>query len=275
MHGIATSADGTRIAYQRCGEADATLVIVTGAAQYRAVDPSLGELAKALSDQLSVVIYDRRGRGESGDTTPYAVEREIDDIAALLALRDGEAFLFGHSSGAVLAIEAARAGLPVSRLAVYEPPLDTNESSTAEPDETDYMGRLEEHIAAGRNEDALEQFMVEGVGMPLEVIDGMKGTPLWGQLADAAPSLPYDHAVMDRLVIGVTLADGRWTSVSQPTLVLDGDASMEFMRAAADLAARSLPNARRMTLGGQDHGATAGALEPVLREWFAGVAAAR
>jgi len=271
MHGIATSADGTRLAYQRCGESGPTLVIVTGAIQHRAVDPTLAELAHALSDRLSVVVYDRRGRGDSGDVKPYAVEREIDDIAALLALRDGESFLFGHSSGAVLAIEAARAGLPVARLAVYEPPLDTAESAAADPAGADYLRRLEAHLAAGRNDDALAQFMVEGVGMPPEAVEHMKSTPVWSQLASAAPSLPYDHAVMDSLSSGPTLAEGRWASATQPTLVLSGDASMAFMTEAADLAARSLPNARRLTLAGQGHGAAALALEPVLRDWFVGV----
>ncbi|GAB3618505.1 alpha/beta hydrolase [Okibacterium endophyticum] len=267
MHGVATSADGTRIGYEKHGTGPC-LILVTGATQYRAIDSGTRELARALADSFTVAVYDRRGRGESCDTPPYAVEREIEDIAALISMRGGEVRLFGHSSGAVLAVEAALAGLPISRLALYEPPLSSEDGGTSAGTESDdYERRLNEHIDAGRHEQALVQFMVEAVGLPPEVPEQMKQSPMWPDLVAVAPTLRYDHAIMDR-VAGSALDDGRWRSVTQPALVIDGDASQPFMRAAAERAARALPNAERVTLPGQDHGASAEALAPVLRDWF-------
>ena len=190
-----TSKDGTTIAFDRSGQGPA-LILVGGAIQHRAIDPSTARLAELLSPSFTVYHYDRRGRGDSGDTAPYAVEREIEDIDALIQDAGGTASLFGMSSGAVLAIEAAAHGLAVSNLAMYEPPFIVDDSRPPLPD--DYRQRLTELLAKGDQADAVELFMTEGVGVPAEAVAPMRGMPFWSGLEAVGYAQPVTGWVARR-----------------------------------------------------------------------------
>jgi pimeloyl-ACP methyl ester carboxylesterase len=261
------SRDATTIAFDRLGRGPA-LILVGGAFQHRANDPRTGEIAEQLSDRFTVYHYDRRGRGDSTDTQPYAIAREVEDLEALVADAGGEAYLFGHSSGAVLALDAVNAGLPVTRLAVYEPPLLVDGSRSPTP--ADYMPRLRGLIAAGAHSDAVVHFLTHGVGLPTEVVDSMRQSPMWGDFEAVSPTLSYDATLTDSLVAGTPLPTTRWAAVTLPVLVADGSASFPFMHSGADALAALLPDASRRTLPGQDHGVAAAALVPILIDFYSG-----
>ena len=196
------------------------MILVGGAIQHRAIDPSTARLAELLSSAFTVVHYDRRGRGDSGDTAPYAVEREIDDIDALIQDAGGSASLFGMSSGAVLGLDAAESGLAVAKLALYEPPFMVDDSRPPVPE--DYRERLTAMLSEGRRGDAVELFMTEAVGVPAEAVSSMRGAPFWPGLESVAHTLPYDDAIMGDLTSGKPLPAARWAGVTIPTLVIDG-----------------------------------------------------
>ena len=259
------SSDGTTIAFDRSGEGPA-VILVAGAIQHRAIDPSFTQLASLLSGRFTVFTYDRRGRGESGDTPPYAVEREIDDIAALIDEGGGTASLFGMSSGAVLALGAAVRGLGVARLALYEPPFIVDDSRPPLP--KDYVDRLTEMAESGRRGDAVEYFMTTGVGMPAEAVAPMRGAPFWPALEGVAHTLAYDGAIMSETMSGLPLPPERWTSVTVPTLAMDGGDSPPYQRNSVQALVDILPDARRRTLEGQTHEADPSVLAPVLEEFF-------
>lgn len=263
MH-TTTSKDGTVIAFDTSGEGPA-LIVVGGAMSARA---DVTELAGVLAKDFTVYAYDRRGRGDSGDTQPYAVEREIQDIAALIAEAGGSAFVFGHSSGAVLAIRAAAAGLAIPKLAVYEPPFIVDDARPIPP--SDYSANLREMITAGHRGDALEYFMTAAVMMPREAVAGMRHSPMWSGMEAIAPTLLYDDAIMDGAMTGSPEPLRQWATLAVPTLVIDGGASAAWMHHSAEALAETLPNARRQTLEGQDHGAAASVLAPVLVSFFTG-----
>jgi pimeloyl-ACP methyl ester carboxylesterase len=254
------SRDGTSIAYERVGGGP-TLILVGGATQFRAVDPKQAEVARLLSDRFTIITYDRRGRGESGDTAPYAVAREIEDIAALIEAGGGSAFLFGHSSGALLALDAAAAGLPVAKLVLYEPPFIVDGS--AAPRAPDFLDRLRTALARNDRDAAAEIFFGD-VGLPPEMIAGMRQSPYWPAVTGLAPTLLYDATIIGDTRSGKPLAGGRWDTVLVPTLVADGDASFPNMRGAADALAHVLPDASRQTLAGQDHGPAPELLAPLI-----------
>jgi pimeloyl-ACP methyl ester carboxylesterase len=257
-----TSSDGTTIAYDRSGEGP-TLVLVGGALSDRS---AVGSLTEALAPRFTVIAYDRRGRGDSGDTAPYAVEREIEDLEALVAEAGGSAFVFGHSSGAALALEATARGLPVTKLALYEPPFIVDDGHEPLPD--DYVERLTELAASGRRGDAVEYFLTSGPGVPPEVVAGMRSEPFWPGMEKIAHTLAYDGAVMGDTMSGRPLPGDRWASVTVPTLVMDGDQSPAWARNSVASLARILPNAERRSLEGQDHGAAPEVLAPVLVEFL-------
>jgi pimeloyl-ACP methyl ester carboxylesterase len=265
-----TSKDGTTIAYDQTGDGPA-LIIVNGASATRGADAAVADL---LTPGISVIAYDRRGRGDSGDTAPFAVEREVEDIEALLDAVGGSGFLMGHSSGAALALEAARL-LPgkITKLVLYDPPFIIDDSRPPYP--SDYLAHLTKLNAEGRRGDAMAYFMT-CVGTPEEALAGMRQSPVWPGFEQVAPTLAYDAAVMEGLQNGTTAGLQRWASVATPTLVLDGSVLMGsaeahvFMRHAADALAAVLPNARRQTLEGQDHGADPNVLAPVVREFLIG-----
>jgi pimeloyl-ACP methyl ester carboxylesterase len=223
-------------------------------------------LASILAPRFTVFAYDRRGRGDSGDTAPYAVEREIDDIEALIAEAGGPAFVFGHSSGAALALEAAAHGLAIDKLALYEPPFIVDDTRPPLPD--DYIERLEDMASTGRGGDAIAFFMTTGPGVPAEAVASMRAEPFWPAMEAMARTLAYDGAVMDGNMSGTALPPDRWASVTMPTLVMDGGASPAWARNAVGALVEVLPNAQRRTLADQDHGADPGILAPVLQEFF-------
>jgi pimeloyl-ACP methyl ester carboxylesterase len=262
-----TSKDGTTIAFDRSGEGPA-LILVGGAFQHRAIDPSTARLAELLAPSITVYHYDRRGRGESGDTAPYAVEREIEDVDALIQDAGGSASLFGMSSGAVLALHAAAAGLAIAKLALYEPPFIVDDSRPPLP--KDYRERLTALLAAGRRGDAVELFMTEAVGMPAEAVAPMRGSPFWSAFEAVAHTLPYDAAIMGDTTSGAPLPAGRWVSVTIPTLVVDGEASPAWARNAVAALVGALPTAARRTLIGQTHQVDPEVLAPELDAFLAG-----
>jgi pimeloyl-ACP methyl ester carboxylesterase len=239
--------------------------LVGGAMSTRSASVSLAAL---LAPHFTVFAYDRRGRGDSGDTAPYAVEREVEDLDALLAAAGGSAFVFGHSSGAVLALEAAARGLTITKLALYEPPFIVDDSRPPLPG--DYVTQLTKLIAAGRRGDAVAYFMTIAVGVPGDRVAQMRHDPMWPALEDVAHTLPYDGTIMGDTMRGNPLPLKRWASVTVPTLVMDGGESPAWQRTAVQALVDVLPHAQRRTLEGQTHGVAPDALAPVLEEFFAG-----
>jgi pimeloyl-ACP methyl ester carboxylesterase len=261
----ARSADGTVIAYETRGEGP-PLILVDGALCSREMGPSPA-VAERLAAQFTVVAYDRRGRGHSGDTPPYAVEREIEDLAALLAAVGGSAYACGFSSGAVLALDAAAHGLPITSLALYEPPFIVDDSRA--PVAADYIEQLTTSLAANRRGDAVRRFML-AVGMPAPLVALMRFTPAWRKLKRVAHTLPYDAEIMRDTQSGRPLPAARWRAAQVKTVVLVGGKSPEFFHNGTKMLAGLLPNAEQRSLPGQTHMIKAKALAPVLIEHFAG-----
>ena len=258
-----TSPDGTTIAYDQQGEGPA-LILVDGALTTRA-SGSKPELAKLLAPHFTVYAYDRRGRGDSGDTLPYAVDREIEDIETLIDDSGGPAFLYGHSSGASLAMLAAiKLGGKVSRLAMYEAPY--NDEPEAQQAWSQYISDLTEALADGRRGDAVALFM-ELVGQPAEQIAGLRASPFWPSMEAVAPTLAYDHTAIlsERWSVPTDTA----ARVLVPTLVMHGDASLPFMGPTAVTLSGAMPHAELRTLEGQTHDVNPGVIAPVLVEFFA------
>jgi pimeloyl-ACP methyl ester carboxylesterase len=258
------SRDGTAVAFDRAG-LGLPVIVVGGALSDRLAAATLAVL---LAPRFTVLTYDRRGRGDSGDVPPYAVEREVEDVEALIAEAGGSAFVFGHSSGAALALEAAARGLAITRLALYEPPFIVD--GTRPPMPRDYAKRLADVISSGRRGEAVEYFMKTGPGVPAEMIAQMRKSSLWPALEKMAHTLLYDAAVMGDDMSGKPLPAGRWASVSMPTLVMDGGASPVWARNSVQALTDLLPKAKRRTLDGQNHRVAPEAIAPVLEEFFAG-----
>ena len=257
-----TSKDGAAIAFDRSGKGPA-VILVGGALQPRMGNAQLAEL---LSKNFTVINYDRRGRGDSSDTLPYAVEREIEDIEALINAAGGSASLYGSSSGATLALKAAANGLKVNKLALWEPNFLVDNSRPALP--TDYVAQLNALVAAGRRGDAVELFMTAGVGMPAEFVTPMRAMPMWPFMEAVAHTLAYDGTVVADTLNGKPVTAKQWATVIMPTIVMDGGAIPWLSTGAAALA-RVLPNAQRRTLAGQTHDVAPEAIAPVLEEFFA------
>jgi pimeloyl-ACP methyl ester carboxylesterase len=258
-----TSADGTTIAYEEQGKGPA-LILVDGALCARGAKEGL---ASALEPTFTVFRYDRRGRGDSGDMLPYAVDREIEDLEAVIGAAGGTAFLYGHSSGCALVIDTVlhTGGSAVPKIALYEAPYD--DDPAAEGPWTVYLDDLAAALAAGRRGDAVTRFMAH-VGMPAEQIAGMRQSPFFPALEAIAPTLAYDHAGL----MGATLAVpvGKAARVTVPALVVYGDASLPFMPATARTLSAAMPHARLRALEGQTHEVDPAVQAPVLAEFFAG-----
>lgn len=252
-----TSADGTRIAYQRAGSGP-VVILVDGAFCYRGFGP-LGPLADLLATRFAVHTYDRRGRGESTDTPPYAVEREIEDLAALIEAAGGAASVYGVSSGAVLALRAAAAGLPIGRLALFEPPVDSGST----PSERTLSAELDALVAAGRRGDAVERFQT-AIGLPPEVVAGLRDSPARPALEAVAHTLVYDTTITASVPADAIPA------VSTPTLVIDSEATADGLRLAARTVAAALPNATYRSLPGGFHDVAPEDLARVVGDFFAG-----
>jgi pimeloyl-ACP methyl ester carboxylesterase len=255
------SKDGTAIAFDRLGDGPA-VILVGGAFQHRAIDQPTAKLAALLAQHFTVFHYDRRGRGDSSDTQPYAVEREIEDLEALINEAGGSAFVYGMSSGGALALHAATRGLAIKKLAIYEPPHNAGDEHARQASEN-YTRQLTALLAEGRRGGAVALAMTTW-GAPAEAVAGMRQTPIWPLFESVAPTLAYDDAIMgDGSVPAELLA-----SLTVPTLVIDGGASPAFMQSAAQSVAHTLPNAQRHTLDGQTHDVAPEVLAPVLVEFF-------
>jgi len=257
------SKDGTAIAFDRIGYGP-PVILIDGALCYRGMGQS-GQLAELLAPHFTVFTYDRRGRGASGDTAPYAVEREVEDIAALLGEAGGSAFVWGTSSGAVLAMEAANRLSGIKKLALYEPPFIVDDTR---PTTEDGWDRISGAVAADRRSDAVKLFL-KLVGVPGFVRALMPlMIPMWLKLKAVAHTLPYDGAVVRDNQRGKPLPVSRWAFVTIPALVMDGGNSPAWMRHANRSLASVLPNARYQTLQGQTHMLKPKAHAPILVEFF-------
>jgi pimeloyl-ACP methyl ester carboxylesterase len=255
------SKDGTRIVYDKVGKGPA-VVLVEGATATRS---SFVELANLLASNFIVYYYDRRGRGDSSDTLPYSVEKEIEDIEALIDEAGGSAYVYGISSGGALALEAAsKLGKKVKKLAIYEVPYDESQSGQAKWKE--YVTTLRESLQAGKNGDAVTAFM-KLVDVPDEMLAGMKQSPFWPELEKVAPTLAYDAACLGDRNIPSAAAK----HINIPTLVMDGGGSLQMypsMRASAEKLAKLIPNVEWQTLEGQTHNVDSKILGPVLQKFF-------
>lgn len=260
-----TSKDGTSIAFDRLGEGPA-VILVTGALGVRAPSGHQ-QLADLLAPNFTVINYDRRGRGDSSDTLPYAVEREIEDLEALIDDAGGAAFVYGISSGAALALEAAN-HLPtkIQKLALYEPPFIIDDNRAPLPD--DYVPRLYKFLAENRRGDAIELFMTAAINLPEEYLGPMRSSPMWAEMEKVAHTLPYDGTVMGDRMSGKPLPTTRWAAVTMPTLVMHGGESEPFFGNTARTLADLLPDAEHHIVVGQDHNIAPKALAPVLVEFF-------
>jgi pimeloyl-ACP methyl ester carboxylesterase len=253
-----TSRDGTSIAFDRMGRGPA-VILVCGGSVDRMADV---QLAENLATDFTVLNYDRRGRGDSGDTSPYAIEREIEDIEAMLEAAGGSAHLWGSSSGAVLAMFAAGSGLPIEKLAMWEPPF-IPEGVPKPP--ADQVQQYETMIAEGRRDDAVEFFMSKVVGMPAEFVAGARSEPWWAATEALAHTLAYDA----RIMADYSIPADRAANVKVPALVVAGGADMPWMRETAKALADAIPNGQVRFLDGQGHNVDMTVLGPVLKEFFA------
>jgi pimeloyl-ACP methyl ester carboxylesterase len=259
------SGDGTSIAFTKAGQGP-PLILVDGALCSRSFGP-MPKLAAQLAPRFTVYTYDRRGRGASGDKPPYAPDREVDDIEALTAVagENGTVFVHGTSSGAALALEAAKRIPAIARLALYEPPFIVDGTRTPLPD--DYLPKLRQLVAEGRRGDAVKMFM-RFVGTPAIFTAVMPLTPVWSKLKAAAPTLPYDIAILHDHQRGKPLTAAEWAEVKAPTLVAAGGKSPAWMTNGTRALAAALPDARYQTLSGQNHMVKPQAIAPVLTEFL-------
>jgi hypothetical protein len=252
------SADGTAIGVDVLG-AGAPVVLVGGACTTRAANHALAVL---LSERFQVLNYDRRGRGASTDTAPYAPEREYEDLRAVIESARGSAAVFGTSSGAVLALRAAAAGVPVTRLALWEPPFLVDDSRPAIP--TDYAETARDLAARGRGDETIEYFLTAAVGLPSEFVASAKEGPFWPGMVALAPTIAYDAEVMGQ---GSALPADVLARVDVPTLVLDGG-GWPWIAASADATATALVLGRRATLTGQTHDVDPAVLAPAVTRFL-------
>jgi pimeloyl-ACP methyl ester carboxylesterase len=252
-----TSSDGTTIAFDQLGDGPQIILVGGGSVDRSANAP----LAALLASHFTVINYDRRGRGDSGDAPPYAVEREIEDLEALINEAGGSAFVYGTSSGGALALEAAASVLAIMKLALWEVPFVLDESRRPPADTARTYTEL---VSAGRRGDAVEFFMSKVVGLPPEFVDHARTQPFWQAQEALAHTLAYDATIMG----DYSLPTERAAAVAVPTLVIAGEASFPFMRETAQALANTIPDGQHRTLEGQEHNVDPAALAPVLVEFF-------
>jgi pimeloyl-ACP methyl ester carboxylesterase len=261
-----TSRDGTKIAFDKVGSGPA-VIMVNGAIAHRAIDPTMGQIAERLSKNFTVFNYDRRGRGESGDTRPFTKDREIEDIQALIADAGGNAMGFGISSGAVLTLDAAAVTPAITKLFLYEPPFIVDDSRKPVP--ADYAEHLMKLSLEGKRDEAAEYFLIHAVGIPPEYVGGAKQDQAnWSAMTRAAHTIAYDASYVSSVMQGKSLPTDRWNKVVVPVMVVDGGGSDAWMHNAADALAKVLPHANRQTLAGQTHMVAPDVIAPVIAEFF-------
>jgi pimeloyl-ACP methyl ester carboxylesterase len=247
------SADGTTLAVDRSGQGPA-VVIVVGAFCDRS---SGADLVAALSSRFTVYRYDRRGRGSSTDTLPYAIEREAEDLDAVARVTGGPPFVYGHSSGAAIALETAAGGVPMRGLVVYEPPY------LGEVREPSLAAELRQLVSSGRRDDAAQRFLLN-TGAPVEAVRTMASAPFWPRMVSLAHTLAYDVMLSDR-----GSASTEWCAgISVPTLALAGSDSPEWAAKAVEAIAAAVPGGRDRILAGQSHNPTVEVIAPLLADFF-------
>ena len=262
-----TSKDGTSIAYDKRGSGPA-LILIDGAFCGRNMGP-MPKLAPLLAPHFTVYNYDRRGRGDSPDIRPFTADSEYEDLAALIDIAGGSAHLYGTSSGAGLALFASARGLPINRLALFEPPF--TDVPGGKPMPKGYQEELERLVAADRRADVVKYFMTKMIGMPAIMMPLMRLNPGWKAMLHNAPSLPHDAAIMQGY--GFPTAAAR--SIRVPTIVISGDRTFKQLKEPVRLTRETIPGARFASLPGQSHDAAAELVAPVLIEFFADKATAR
>lgn len=252
-----TSADGTSIAYSRSGRGPA-LVLVVGAFCDRETTSALSPL---LGSSFTVFEYDRRGRGASTDTPPYAVGREVEDLRAVIEAAGGSAFAYGHSSGAILVLEAVTRGVPISEAAVYEPPYTVDRNGDGASDQL--LEDIQAALTRGDRDRAAELFL-EGVGTPPEYVAMIRNSPGWPRMRALAPTLPYDLILSN----GGAMPTDRLAQIAVPVLAMAGGASFPWAVPVAQTLAEVVPNGRARTLDRQSHGVDDGAVADALIDFF-------
>jgi pimeloyl-ACP methyl ester carboxylesterase len=257
------SKDGTTIAFDVIGRG-LPIILVDGALCSRSFGP-MPKLAPLLAEHFTVFIYDRRGRGDSTDATPWTVEREVEDIEALLNQAGGSAFVYGTSSGAALALKAANRLPGIRKVVLYEAPFVVDDSYPPIPQ--DYLSHLKALIASERRGDALKFFM-KRVGVPAVFVAAMRLMPSWSKLKAVAHTLVYDISIVEDNQQGKPLMAGQWASVTVPTLVAVGGKSPQWMLQAMKMLADVLPNAKHHIVKGQTHMLKASAIAPVIVEFL-------
>ena len=259
-----TSRDGTLIAYHRIGSGP-QLILVNGALGYRGM--SFGRKAGAeFAKHFTIIDYDRRGRGESGDSQPYDVMREVEDLAALVeGAAGGPCYVFAQSSGAALALRAAAEGVPMKALVAYEPPYMVG--NPKDRPAADFEERLTALIAQDRRDEAVKYFMVT-VGLPRFAVAIMRLFPFWNEMRAVAHTLPYDAAVMGDF----ELPAEELASIRVPVVAVAGEKTTPTLKRAVAEVARIVPGAQHQLAPKMSHAVKAAALAPLLREWFTGVA---
>ncbi|MBI5122497.1 alpha/beta hydrolase [Candidatus Roizmanbacteria bacterium] len=246
---IVISKDGTTIAYEQSGFGSALIIVSAALADHSGTT----KLANLLAEKFTVINYDRRGRGKSSDTKPYAVEYEVEDIAALIEAVGGKAYLFGSSSGAALALEAAsKLGAKVKGLFMYEPPFIID--SSRPPMASDLITKISQLVAAGKDNDAVKLFFIKGMGIPAFGVTMMRFLmPGWSKMAKIAHTIPYDLAILDGTQSGKPLPAKRWATLTSPALVMVGSRSEAFFHSGAKALVELLPSVKYKSLEGGSH----------------------
>ena len=269
-----TSKDGTLIAYEQTGTGQPVIIVAAALADRGGARRLAGHMA----EHFTVINYDRRGRGKSTNSLPYAVEREIEDVEALIDASGGTALLFGSSSGAVLALDTtSKLGSKVKRAFLYEPPFIVDDSRPPMADTL--IGEVTELTASGRRNDAVKLFFAKGMGIPEPAVNVMRYLmPGWSTMAAMAHTIPYDLTILGGTQSGKPLPAGRWAAATAPTMVAVGSLSEPFFHHGAQALAQVLPNAQYRSLEGRDHSAilfASKALADAAAQFFAAENAAR
>jgi pimeloyl-ACP methyl ester carboxylesterase len=260
-----TSKDTTIIAYDKLGQGP-LVILVGGAFNTRTFGPN-ASLAPLLAKDFTVINYDRRGRGESTDTLPYTSEREIEDIEALINEHGGKAYLYGISSGAALALDAAEhISNKIEKIAIFEAPYVVDSSRSPVP--IDFTEQLTTMIKLNNRSGAIKYFMTKGVGLPSIFVAMMRLMPSWKQLKAVANTAPYDAAYLRSNSLGKPLNPKQWAHITMPTLVIVGGKSPTWMKNGMKNLADVLPNAKHYVLEGQMHIVQAPAIMPILNNFF-------
>ncbi len=259
-----TSKDGTRIGYSVVGSGP-PIILIDGALCSRDMGPAT-PLAAELKDRFTAYTYDRRGRGESGDTKPYATQREVEDLAAVIGAAGGSVAIYAISSGVALALEAANTIPGITSMVLYELPIFTDTTRKPVPD--DYVQRMNRLVASGDNAGAVKHFMQNGIAIPWFGIVMMQLFGMFKKMAPVGPTLPYDMAFVTPLWTHKPIPANRWSNVTIPVLNIGGGKSDAWMQNAQVAIAANLPNAEHKTLAGQNHMVAATAIAPMIKEFL-------